>query len=277
MEASPITVAVVHTPYWNISDVAFLRDGPHNVLVPALLYLRASDIETTRSSPRSSHRPGERKRKRPHSSHGDSSEQPVHQSSRDSEAELSNSSPCSVGSDDSSCQHDRDPSNILHKLNMTEHERLLLHNLENEIRQDEYYGSARSTPSFTPASKRRRHDGEALRVREQKSPEEEKDEYERWVMAVHNRLNNPRGSPIAVRGAHLKSVTLIIDDVQEEHQTRALPRQDCKKDWVDFAELEGPNLEGDETTIHPNDIQDSQFIRLQWLKERKRNSQNKQR
>ncbi|EWZ85199.1 hypothetical protein FOWG_11710 [Fusarium oxysporum f. sp. lycopersici MN25] len=269
MEASPITVAVVHTPYWNISDVAFLRDGPHNVLVPAFLYLRASDIETTRSSPRSSHRPGERKRKRPHSSHGDSSEQPVHQSSRDSEAELSNSSPCSVGSDDSSCQHDRDPSNIIHKLNMTEHERLLLHNLENEIRQDEYYGSARSTPSFTPASKIRRHDGEALRVREQKSPEEEKDEYER--------LNNPRGSPIAVRGAHLKSVTLIIDDVQEEHQTRALPRQDCKKDWVGFAELEGPNLEGDETTIHPNDIQDSQFIRLQWLKERKRNSQNKQR
>jgi len=88
-------------------------------------------------------------------------------------------------------------------------------------------------------------------------------------IAVHNRLNNPRGSFIAVRGAHPKSVTLIIDDVQEEDQTQALPRQDCKKDWVDFAELEGPNLEGDETTIHPNDIQDSQFIRLQWLKERK--------
>ncbi|KAG7410008.1 hypothetical protein Forpe1208_v011170 [Fusarium oxysporum f. sp. rapae] len=188
MEASPITVAVVHTPYWNISDVAFLRDGPHNVLVPAFLYLRASDIETTRLSPRSSHRPGERKRKRTQRSYRDSSEQPLHQSSPNSEGEHSSPSPCSVNSSDSTGEHDRDPANILHKLNMTEHERSLLNDLENEIRQDEYYGSARSTPSFAPASKRMRHDSDALRVREQKSPEEEKDEYERWVMGSWDNL-----------------------------------------------------------------------------------------
>ncbi|KAF5684533.1 hypothetical protein FCIRC_3876 [Fusarium circinatum] len=188
MEASPITVAVVHTPYWNLSDVAFLREGPHNVLVPALLYLRATDIETTHSTPRPSQHSHERKRKRPHRNDGESSVRLIHQFSPKSDEEHSKSSPCSVDSSDSTGDHDRDPANILHKLNVTEHERLLLHDLENEIRQDAYHGSAQSTPSFAPASKRIRHEIHALRAREHKSPEEEKDEYERWVMGSWDNL-----------------------------------------------------------------------------------------
>ncbi|KAF4439101.1 hypothetical protein FACUT_4455 [Fusarium acutatum] len=263
MAASPITVAVFHTPFWNLSNVAFLRDESHNVLVPALIYLRASDIEATRSSPPSLQRSHERKRKRPHRSHRDSSHQFVHQYSPYSEAEHSKSSPCSVDSSDSPGDHDRDSANILHKLNATEHERLLLHDLENEIRQDGYCGSAQSTLSFAPVSKRIRHDIDASRAREQKSPEEEKDEYERFcVFGIAFQHHNPSTtalkparSPITVRGPHLESVNLMIDDVEEEHQTRALPRQDYKQGWVDFAELEDLNLDGEETTIHPNDIQ----------------------
>ncbi|KAF5561452.1 hypothetical protein FPHYL_6186 [Fusarium phyllophilum] len=188
MAASSITVAVVHTPYWNLSDVAFLREGPHNILVPALLYLRATDIETTHSTPRPSQRSHERKRKRPHGSHRDSSVQFVHQVSPNSEAEHSKSSPCSVDSSDSPGEHDRDPANILHKLNVTEHERSLLHGLENEIRQDGYYDSAHSTLRYAPATKRMRHDTDTLRVREQRSPEDETDEYERWVMGSWDNL-----------------------------------------------------------------------------------------
>ncbi|KAG5762444.1 hypothetical protein H9Q72_009445 [Fusarium xylarioides] len=188
MAASPITVAVVHTPYWNLSDVAFLREGPHNVLVPALLYLRATDIETTHSTAPPPQRSHERKRKRPHRNNRELYVQFVHRFSPNSEGEHSKSSPCSVDSGDSTGEHDRDPANILHKLNVTEHERSLLHDLENEIRQDGYYGSARSTPSFAPASKRMRHDIDDLRVREQKSLEEAKDEYERWVMGSWDNL-----------------------------------------------------------------------------------------
>ncbi|KAF5552614.1 hypothetical protein FMEXI_2765 [Fusarium mexicanum] len=188
MEASPITVAVVHTPYWNLSDVAFLREGPHNVLVPALLYLRATDVESTHSTPRPSQHSPERKRKRPHGNHGDSSVRFIHQFSPKSDEEYSKSSPCSVDSSDSNGDHDSDPANILHKLDTTEHERLLLHDLDKKIRQDGYYGSAQSTPSFEPASKRIRHEIDTLRAREQKSPEEEKDEYERWVMGSWDNL-----------------------------------------------------------------------------------------
>ncbi|KAI1037793.1 hypothetical protein LB503_009603 [Fusarium chuoi] len=182
MAASPITVAVVHTPYWNVSDPVLLRDGSHNVVVPALLYLRASDIETTTSSPRPSQRPDERKRKRPHTSRRDSSLQFVHQFKSNSKEDHSESSPCSVDSSDSASDHDRGPANILHKLNVTEYERFLLQDLEDKIRQDAYYSSVQSTPSFAPASKRIRHDVDVSKAREQRSPDEEKDEYERWVM-----------------------------------------------------------------------------------------------
>ncbi|PNP85368.1 hypothetical protein FNYG_01197 [Fusarium nygamai] len=188
MAATPITVAVVHTPFWKVSDVAFLREGPHSVLVPALLYLRATDIETTHSTPRPPQRFHERKRKRPHTSHHDSSHQSVHQYSPKSEAEHSKSSPRSVDSSDLAVEYDKDPANILHELNVTEHERLLLHGLQNDIRQDGYYGSAQSTPSSEPESKRMRHDIDVLREREKRSPEEEKDEYERWVMGSWDNL-----------------------------------------------------------------------------------------
>ncbi|KAI1039658.1 hypothetical protein LB505_008324 [Fusarium chuoi] len=188
MAASPITVAVVHTPYWNVSDAVLLRDGSHNVVVPALLYLRASDIDTTSSSPRPSHRPDERKRKRPHTSLRDSSLQFVHQFTSNSKQDHSESSPCSVDSNDSTSDHDRGPANILHKLNVTEYERFLLQDLEDKIRQDAYYSSVQSTPSFAPASKRIRHDVDVSKAREQRSPEEEKDEYERWVMGSWDNL-----------------------------------------------------------------------------------------
>ncbi|CVL06722.1 uncharacterized protein FMAN_11840 [Fusarium mangiferae] len=188
MAASPITVAVVHTPYWNVSDAALLRDGSHNVVVPALLYLRASDIETTSSSPRPSHRPDERKRKRPHTSRRDSSLQFVHQFTSNSKQDHSGSSPCSVDSSDSTGDRDRGPANILHKLNVTEYERFLLQDLEEKIRQDAYHSSVQSTPSFAPASKRIRHDIDVSKAREQRSPEEEKDEYERWVMGSWDNL-----------------------------------------------------------------------------------------
>ncbi|KAF5621158.1 uncharacterized protein FTJAE_11499 [Fusarium tjaetaba] len=184
MAASPITVAVVHTPYWNISDVAFLREGPHTVLVPALLYLRATDIEATHPTPRPPQRAHERKRKRPRTSHRDSCHKFVHQYSPSPEAEHSKLAPCSVDCSDSAGEHDQDPADILHDLNVTEHERLLLHGLQNDIRQ-EYYGS---TPSFEPESKRMRHDIDALRAMEQRSLEEEKDEYERWVMGSWDNL-----------------------------------------------------------------------------------------
>jgi hypothetical protein len=189
MEASPITVAVIHTPYWNLSDVGCLRNGSHNVLIPALLYLRASDIEKTPSSPPTSHRSRERKRKCTQRNHRHSAEKHLYQSSHDSDTEHSNPSPCSVGSNDSSGQNDRDPSNILYKLNTTDHERLLINDLDNERRHDEYYCSAPSTSGYTPASKkRRRHDDDVSRARERKSPEEEKDEYERWVIGSWDNL-----------------------------------------------------------------------------------------
>jgi hypothetical protein len=188
MAASPITVAVVHTPFWKLSNEAFLRDESHNVLVPALIYLRASDIERTRSSTPSLQHSHERKRKRPRRSHRDSSYQFVHQCSSISEAEHSKSSPCSVDSSDAIGGHDKDPTNILHKLNVTEYERSLLYGLQNDIRQDGYYGSAQSSLSFEPESKRMRYDIDALMGMEQRSPEEEKDEYERWVMGSWDNL-----------------------------------------------------------------------------------------
>ncbi|EWG55384.1 hypothetical protein FVEG_17515 [Fusarium verticillioides 7600] len=185
MAASPITVAVIHTPYWNISDVAFLREGPHTVLVPALLYLGATDIETTHPTPRPPQQAHEQKRKRPCTSHRSSPHQFVHRYSPSSEAEHSKSSPCSVDSSDSAGEYDKDPANILHDLNVTEHERLLLRGLQNDIRQDGYHGS---TPSFEPESKRMRHDIDASRAMEQRSLEEEKDEYERWLMGSWDNL-----------------------------------------------------------------------------------------
>ncbi|RBA14281.1 hypothetical protein FPRO05_03073 [Fusarium proliferatum] len=189
MAASPITVAVVHTPYWNVSDAVLLRGGSHNVVVPALLYLRASDIETTSSSPRPSHRRDERKRKRPHTSRRDSSLQFVHQFTSNSKEDHSESSPCSVASSDSTGDYDSSgPANILHKLNVTEYERFLLQDLEDKIRKDAFYSSIQSTPCSAPASKRMRHDIDVSRTRDQKSPEEEKDEYERWVMGSWDNL-----------------------------------------------------------------------------------------
>ncbi|SCV39337.1 uncharacterized protein FFB14_07165 [Fusarium fujikuroi] len=188
MAASPITVAVVHTPYWNVSDAVLLRDGSHNVVVPALLYLRASEIETTSSSPRPSQRPDERKRKRPDTSRRDSSLQFVHQFASNSKEDHSELSPCSGDSGDSTGDHDIGPANILHKLNVTEYERFLLQDLEDKIRQDAFYSSVQSTPCSAPASKRMRHDINVSRTRDQKSPEEEKDEYERWVMGSWDNL-----------------------------------------------------------------------------------------
>ncbi|KAJ4262905.1 hypothetical protein NW762_006518 [Fusarium torreyae] len=179
MQASPLRVAVVHTPYWNTSELDSRRDSSRNVYIPALLSFRRTDTEDYNllhpTSPRSSTHNETRISK----NCGCSVEQPLDLTS-DSEGEDSEQPSNPVDASAAATPRSGEPSEIIQNFNMTDDERLFL--LGDEGRQE--VGSRPIQPAQKPTAvpyKKRKHNNEVYELVKQISIERKRHEYERWV------------------------------------------------------------------------------------------------